>query len=76
MYADCMLLKKNGITCFDISNEDNNSYIKTTSSSVPKKIDAQPKNIKQIISSHAVDFDLTLSTTLSVEHGIRYEKQN
>ena len=68
-YSECLSLTKNGITCFDVSDDDENSYKKIAFSSNPMKIEMLPDNIRQILVTHTVNIDVLSSITLNVEHG-------
>jgi len=68
-YSECLNLTKNGLTCFDVSDEDENSYKKIATSSSPLKFEMLPDNIKQILSANKLDIDVQTSNNLSVEHG-------
>ena len=69
-FEDCISLTKNGITCFDVDAEETNLYKKIATTSLPKKIDDLPDNIKQIIATRKIDFNVLESSKISVEHGI------
>lgn len=68
-YSDCLSLTKNGIICFDMSDEDENAYKKIAISKNPMKIETLPANIQQILISHKIDIDVLASKILTVEHG-------
>ena len=68
-YSDCLSLTKNGITCFDVSDEDENAYKKIAISKTPLKIESLPVNIQNILVTHKIDIDVLDSMFLSVEHG-------
>lgn len=70
-YEECLSLTKNGITCFDVDEDDTNSYKKIASTSMPKTIDNLPENIKQIISVRQIKEDVLQISKLSIEHGIK-----
>lgn len=70
-YEDCLSLTKNGITCFDVDDDDTDSYKKIAETSVPKKIDELPENIKQILSMRKIDIDILGTKKLSVVHGLK-----
>lgn len=68
-YSECLSLTKNGITCFDVSDDDENAYKKIAFSKTPMKIETLPSNIQQILVTHHIDTDVLSSMILSVEHG-------
>lgn len=69
-YNDCLSLTKNGITCFDVDDDDTDSYKKIAITSIPLTINNLPENITKILSTHVVDYDILAISKLSVEHGL------
>lgn len=65
-YEDCLLLTKNGITCFDMDDDNGDSYKKITETSAPKKVDELPDDIKQIMSFRKIEVDVLAESKLYV----------
>ncbi|MCF0241489.1 MAG: hypothetical protein HUK25_02575 [Treponema sp.] len=68
MYKDCLVLSSNGITCYDMSQENNNDYSKITIPEGLLNLDSLPENIQNILKNHAIDIDITTADSLRVKH--------